>query len=404
MNRRLVFIAHEFDKRISNPLREHVGKVLTKNGYEPIYADNEYWRLILEKVKESVTDADFAIFDLASTRGHLNSNVVLELGFAIGLNKPVYIAVRSRDFSKFHRSLVDLHGITVVKYDTYADLAQKIGDFILPNHALVPAEIQRFWQPFIEKGCVVVFGVQNIILANGEIRAITGRYDNVAFSLLYSFLASMVRPFLLRGPHFEAAFMSMPIDKDNPAKMHTYRRHIEAELTKCDKNLIILGTPNVNPAAEVVMAHMTRSTPFQPSDKLSSRLGYVVNDYRRASCSTFFRGDRKRRMGIWRSLRDKKPIVEYSTNDRAGGFIIRTEYNGHDVLVFSGYNGTATVGGLRITMENSKEVAELNARLEKGHKHVLVPYETTYETVMVNNEPPDATIMKQELLLEHLRP
>jgi hypothetical protein len=394
-----VFIAHEFDKTISRPLRKAVEEVLRANGYDPVFADNKYDGLILDTVRQSVIEAEFAIFDLSSTRGHLNLNVIFELGLAIGIKKPLYISVKREDFDTYQRSLADLQGLPVIQYETYDDLAKRIEESILPNHTVIPDEIKHFWKPFVADGCTVVFGVQSMRLDTQEIRAITGRYDNIIFSELYRFLASQVRSHLLRGSHFDTTFRAMPIDCHDRQKMKVYLRHLEKHLADIDKNLIVLGTPNINPAAELIMANMTGSPPFRISDEPSSPLGYVVNDYRRKCRSTFFRHDRNRKMGLWRSLGDPEPLVEYRTRDRSGGFIIRTKYHDREVLIISGYNGVATMGGLRTTMRDSDAVAELNRLQKRLQEYICVPYRTLYHTDSPQNEPYDATIEEQALVM-----
>jgi hypothetical protein len=90
-NRKPVFVAHQFDSEITESLRDALEEInkqdamITENiFYDYQYADNKVQGFVFDTIVKSICKTKFSIFDVT----HLNVNVMLEAGMAIGFNRP----------------------------------------------------------------------------------------------------------------------------------------------------------------------------------------------------------------------------------------------------------------------------------------------------------------------------
>jgi hypothetical protein len=94
-----------------------------------------YW----VEIRGKITMATFAIFDLTHNRlrSYLNSNVILEYGVALGLNKPCYVLATQFRLVKRHLSNID--GTFVREYRDDPALRQVIMEICRLQATMFPA-------------------------------------------------------------------------------------------------------------------------------------------------------------------------------------------------------------------------------------------------------------------------
>jgi thymidine kinase len=83
------FVGHSFTRQRIDDFRNVVERSINIDSVQPYYADSDVQQKhILEKTFEKISGCKFAIFDISELR----SNVLLELGIAIGLNRPIIVS------------------------------------------------------------------------------------------------------------------------------------------------------------------------------------------------------------------------------------------------------------------------------------------------------------------------
>ena len=112
------FVGHRLTPENIDDLREVIADVLGSLGYEPFYADKALeGQSLLSKICQRIFLTNFSVFDLSSA----NPNVYLEMGIALGLNRPIIAIARNGT------SLPPvLQGHSVVMYADYSDLEAKL--------------------------------------------------------------------------------------------------------------------------------------------------------------------------------------------------------------------------------------------------------------------------------------
>ncbi|MFA4936097.1 MAG: hypothetical protein WC568_09705 [Candidatus Methanoperedens sp.] len=126
------FVAHEFSKEGRIDLRSAIKDAFENTDLIPYYADLEVrpegaTKYILEKIKEKILATQFGIYDITTEK----QNVFIELGIAIGFDKPYYI-IRKIDLNQKERKIpADLEGIDRIEYEAYGELTGKIKELIV---------------------------------------------------------------------------------------------------------------------------------------------------------------------------------------------------------------------------------------------------------------------------------
>ena len=114
------FVGHEFTPAKIGDLRRVLGKVFTPLGVEPYYPDRHYEQQpILLKICQKIFLTRFGIFDLSTP----NPNVYIELGIALGFNKPVLVLCHQQQSVTLPPIL---QGSSALLYRNYGDLAEKL--------------------------------------------------------------------------------------------------------------------------------------------------------------------------------------------------------------------------------------------------------------------------------------
>lgn len=122
-SRNQYFVSHELSKRKIDDLRRAVGNALAPLGMQPYYADQEVQgqEYILSKICQKITLTHFGVFDLTSP----SPNVLIELGIAVGLNRPCLLIAESDIIVP-----ATLQGL-VMQYASYSELASKLHSKVL---------------------------------------------------------------------------------------------------------------------------------------------------------------------------------------------------------------------------------------------------------------------------------
>jgi hypothetical protein len=109
------FVAHGFSKQERDDLREAIEKAFKGTGLNAYYADIEIRQThILEKIKERILGTSFGIYDIT----HIEKpNIFLELGLAMGSERPFYIMCK-----KGTKIPADLAGLDRIEYESYKEL------------------------------------------------------------------------------------------------------------------------------------------------------------------------------------------------------------------------------------------------------------------------------------------
>ena len=118
------FVAHEFSKSKIDDLRTSVKKAFYGTGLKAYYADNEVRNVhILDKIKDKIINTDLGIYDISNP---LKPNVFLELGIAMGAEKPfILICERGTTIPS------DLAGYDKIEYSSYSNLTRQLKDLVV---------------------------------------------------------------------------------------------------------------------------------------------------------------------------------------------------------------------------------------------------------------------------------
>ena len=114
------FVGYQLASKNAENLRKVITRVFGPLGYEPYYADKstgkdvEGQSLLLE-ICQKIFLTSFSIFDLSPE----NPNGYLELGIALGLNRPVIVIANDK-------TPLTLQGHNVIPYADYSDLEAKL--------------------------------------------------------------------------------------------------------------------------------------------------------------------------------------------------------------------------------------------------------------------------------------
>jgi hypothetical protein len=112
------FVGHRLTPENIDDLRGVIADVLGSLGYEPFYADKALeGQSLLAKICQRIFLTSFSVFDLSSA----NPNLYLEMGIALGLNRPIIAIARNGTTLP-----PVLQGHNVVMYTDYADLEAKL--------------------------------------------------------------------------------------------------------------------------------------------------------------------------------------------------------------------------------------------------------------------------------------
>lgn len=113
------FVAQEFNET-KNDLRETLAAALHELGFSPIAADDFLWtEKLLCKIAALIQGTPFGIYQLSTNQ---NRNVYLELGIAIGLQKP-FVLVKDRDATP----ATMIRDIEYYQIDDYLSARYKLG-------------------------------------------------------------------------------------------------------------------------------------------------------------------------------------------------------------------------------------------------------------------------------------
>jgi len=117
-SRNQYFVSHELSACKIDDLRRAVGNALAPLGMQPYYADQDVQgqEYILSKICRKITLTRFGVFDITSP----SPNVLIELGIAVGLNRPCLIIAESETIVP-----TTLQGY-VMQYGSYSELASKL--------------------------------------------------------------------------------------------------------------------------------------------------------------------------------------------------------------------------------------------------------------------------------------
>ncbi len=112
------FVAHDFSKQQMDDLREAVERAFKGTGLRAYYADIEVRSAshILDKIKDMILSTKFGIYDISND---LKPNVFIELGFAMGANRPFYLVCK-----KGSKIPADIAGIDRLEYESYKELSE----------------------------------------------------------------------------------------------------------------------------------------------------------------------------------------------------------------------------------------------------------------------------------------
>jgi hypothetical protein len=131
------FVAHGYPEVEPDDYREHLQLALASE-YQPVFA-NRHFQLkhILPKICELILTTDFGIYDISNPK---KPNIFLELGIAIGLNKPIIITKCTNPQlvpQACDELQYGLQGLDVFGYQSYIQLrdsiGQKVGGYVSPS-------------------------------------------------------------------------------------------------------------------------------------------------------------------------------------------------------------------------------------------------------------------------------
>lgn len=121
MNKIRIFVGHVFDRSLIDDLRETLAQSFSQfgKGVELWYADDHLSDShILAKVCHAIEESKCCVFELSDTS---RPNVFIELGFALGREKPIVMLIR-----KGARCASDIAGHDFLEYESYKELREKL--------------------------------------------------------------------------------------------------------------------------------------------------------------------------------------------------------------------------------------------------------------------------------------
>jgi hypothetical protein len=266
----------------------------------------------------------------------------------------------------------------------------------------LPTPIRDFWSPVIKKGCTIIVGSQPTKLDNiREIRPVTGKFDNIALGKLTNFLGSVIRPNQWSISTIEVEHMTMPrsinrIKPDVRRSMKYYEDNL-SNLINRKENIISLGMPCVNPATEMLLSKAYRVKAFSPSRNPKMKRGFIVNDTRKIIKSSLYVDQRDKDQGIMDS-KAENTLCRYKSTRSSCGIILKYVDKGCSVIVISGYNGIATIGGVKILTEEEHAVNFMNMNQGVSDYEDGFLYTVEYKTIKNENRDFDGRILSTSLL------
>lgn len=390
------FFAHEFSGANLKRLRKTINQAFKQTPFSAKYPDKETIVSkgpLLSRIEEYILSTEFGIYDICSGKkglGGINPNVVLELGIAIGANKDCYIIVKKSKAAKiFNKQLSDLAGFDRIQYSDLDDLERQIKDRIIPKY--VPEkEFRIFWSSFINEGGTLIVGSQVQKLDKYTYRDIIGEYDDIATSELRSFLFSIAKSSVVKSQKLNIKHLPMPMSVNPTAAPKALGKYVtsikNSIINSEDRNFVLIGTPTVNPATEIVMSEIFGVEPFNPETRKAMIVGYIINDPRRKSESAFYEADLKKEKGIWNVATKRKALFD-DKEGKSCGIIIHKRLWGKDILILSGFNGIATVGAVRMLTSQKEDVDFINRNKEKREFENGFLYDVEFKSVPETNKP-----------------
>ena len=125
-NERQIFVAYPYRLYPKADYRRVFRSLAEAFGVTFVFADEKITHLhILEKIQNYITESAFGIYDISGW----NPNVTLELGLALGLGEPAYIAIDPNK-TDVNEVPADLRGIDRIQYASYAELEDSLGTLI----------------------------------------------------------------------------------------------------------------------------------------------------------------------------------------------------------------------------------------------------------------------------------
>ncbi|MCA9372419.1 hypothetical protein KC726_06050 [Candidatus Woesebacteria bacterium] len=379
------FCAHEFNQKDKVDLRKAIETVFPKSSFKPLYPEQsvEINTSILKKLGKYILGTEFGIYHLCSTKSKkmpINPNVMLELGIAIGANKDYYIVVDQATAEFIDKGVTDLKGIDRIEYSNLENLKEQLRDKILCKYE-INKELKRFWLPFINEGGKIIVGTQTKNLRDGIQRNVLGKDDDIVSSELHSFLLSIANQSIVKSQKIKVDHLPMPIHQDQGKRdvSNQYKKSVsDALFTGDTRNFILIGTPTVNPATEVVMAKLFKTKPFNQNATDKLKFGYVFNDPRRDSESTFYESHVEKKKGIWRP-RGASPEAEFHTGGKSCGIIIKATIDSRNFVVLAGFNGVATRAAASILMFEPDDIRYINENISNESYGGSIIYDVDFE-------------------------
>lgn len=121
-----LFVGHAFTRDQIDDLRRALREGIPMVGGSLWFADEHPGvGSLFEKIKEGIDESVACLFDISDRP---RPNVFLELGYALGREKPCVLLCRSGT-----RIPTDLKGFEFLEYESYADLSQKLYASIGPR-------------------------------------------------------------------------------------------------------------------------------------------------------------------------------------------------------------------------------------------------------------------------------
>jgi hypothetical protein len=124
---RSVFVAHSFFNNNAEKKRDYrlfLNDAISREGYRPIFPDEvAHPGSLLYTICQHILDCDLSIFDITG----YNSNVLIELGLAIGMNQPILVILEDNgtDLPPF------LAELNPMMYKSKVDLARQLGTALI---------------------------------------------------------------------------------------------------------------------------------------------------------------------------------------------------------------------------------------------------------------------------------
>ena len=113
-----IFVAYPY--ALGDGYRAALRDRFTDSGIDFLYADDRLAnKHILAKIVDMMRESDVSMFDVTGN----NPNVMLELGIALGLDEPGFVAINRNAIDALS---ADVHGWDTLRYGDFAELAEKL--------------------------------------------------------------------------------------------------------------------------------------------------------------------------------------------------------------------------------------------------------------------------------------